>query len=122
VYGDVTEEYEQEREDLEAATRRLYREHPEIRRTALLSGERQVLRREKSAILDAVREGVVSDDVGERLLEEAAVKIERVDSGESTVSTADEGYEEFWRHRVDEFGLDIDGDEADEDDGEAGAQ
>jgi CPA1 family monovalent cation:H+ antiporter len=81
-------------------------ESPELRRTELLSGERQVLRREKSAIMDAIRSGVVSDDVGERLIEEVDIKLERVASGESTVRETEEGYEEFWRTRAAEFGLD----------------
>jgi CPA1 family monovalent cation:H+ antiporter len=112
VYEDFTQEYEREKEDLSEAIGRLQTTHPEIRRKELLSGERQVLQREKSAIMDAMRTGVVSDDVGERLLEEANIKLDRVSSGESTVGGRDdEGYEEFWRYRATQFGVDAELDE-----------
>jgi CPA1 family monovalent cation:H+ antiporter len=108
VYEDVAAEYEREKEDLNAAISHLLGEHPELRRESVLAGERQVLRREKSAITSAMRRGIVSDDVGERLLEEVDVKLEQVRSGETTVEGREEGYEEFWRRHVREFGLDVD--------------
>jgi len=67
--------------------------------------------------MDATRSGVISDDVGNRLLEEVDLKLDRVHSGETTVSEHEEGYEEFWRIRADEFGIeaaDLDGDEDEE--------
>jgi len=106
TYEEFTAEYGREKEALEEAIGELLSESPELRRTELLSGERQVLRREKSAIMDAIRSGVVSDDVGERLIEEVDIKLERVASGESTVRETEEGYEEFWRTHAAEFGLD----------------
>ncbi|MFB6353503.1 MAG: cation:proton antiporter, partial [Halobacteriales archaeon] len=105
TYEDFTAEYAREKDDLDAAIGELLTEHPEIRRRELLAGERQLLRREKSAIMDAVRSGVVSDDVGDRLLQEVDLKLDRVHAGESTVRERGEGYEEFWRRRADEFGL-----------------
>jgi CPA1 family monovalent cation:H+ antiporter len=66
-----------------------------------------VLRKEKSAIMDAVRTGVIASDVGDRLIEEADLKLDRVRSGESTVKETEEGYTEFWRQRAREFGLDV---------------
>lgn len=83
------------------------REHPELRRESVLADERQVLQEEKSALMDAMRRGVVSDDVGEGLLEEVDIKLDRVRSGETTVEGLEEGYEEFWRRRTREFGLDV---------------
>ncbi|RDI71014.1 Na+/H+ antiporter [Halopelagius longus] len=104
VYEDFTEEYEREREDLNEAIQELHATHPEIRRKELLTGERQLLQREKSAVMDAVRTGTVSDEVGEQLLEEVNIKLDRVSSGESTVGgREEEAYEEFWRHRAAEF-------------------
>ena len=108
VYRDFTAEYEREKEDLNDAISRLLRENPELRREELLVGERRVLQQEKSALMDAVRRGVLSDDVGNRLMEEVDVKLDLVDDGQSTVEQREEGYEEFWRSRAAEFGIDFD--------------
>ena len=120
VYEDFSAEYQKEREDLNDATSRLLRENPELRRERWLVGERRVLQQEKSAIMDAMRRGIVSDDIGDRLLEEADVKLDLVNDGESTVERREEGYEEFWRSQAVEFGIDFDIDTADVD-GEADA-
>ena len=109
VHEDFTAEYERERADLGRAIARLMREHPSLRRESLLAGERRVLREEKSAIMDAMRRGVISDDVGERLIEEVDLKLDRVRSGETTVEERGEGYEEFWRRRAEAFGLEVGG-------------
>jgi CPA1 family monovalent cation:H+ antiporter len=106
VYEDVRAEYGREMEDLDHAIATLLQDHPELRREQLLLGERRVLTDEKTAIVDAIREGIISDDVGEHLLEEVDIKLDRVLSGESTVRETEEGYEEFWRRRIREFGLD----------------
>ncbi|MFB6194658.1 MAG: Na+/H+ antiporter [Haloplanus sp.] len=106
TYEDFTAEYEREKQDLNAAIGELLNRQPELRRAELLTGERQVLQREKSAVMDAVRSGVISDDVGDRLLDEVDIKLDRVHSGESTVGESEESYEEFWRTRAAEFGLD----------------
>jgi CPA1 family monovalent cation:H+ antiporter len=105
VYEDFTTEYEREKDDLNEAISQLLDGHPDLRYEQLLTGERQLLQREKSAIMDAIRTGVVSDDIGERLLEEANLKIDLVRDGESTVQGTAEGYQEFWRARAAEHGL-----------------
>jgi CPA1 family monovalent cation:H+ antiporter len=107
VYEDFRAEYEREKGDLSEAIAQLLETNPELRREELLVGERRVLRREKSALMDAMRTGTVSDDVGRRLLEEVDLKLDRVEAGESTVTdrTHAEGYEEFWRSRAEEYGL-----------------
>ena len=107
VYDDFTTEYKQEKDDLRRAISQLMRENPDLRREELLIGERRLLRREKSAIQDAMRDGVIADDVGDRLLEEVDLKLDRVNDGVSTVDEREEGYEEFWRTQASEFGLDI---------------
>jgi len=107
VYADFTSEYEREKAQLNAAIAQLLEENPEIRREQLLAGERQVLQREKSAIMDAMRSGAVGDDVGDRLLEEVDLKLDYVTDGTSTVERREEGFEEFWRERAAEFGLDL---------------
>jgi CPA1 family monovalent cation:H+ antiporter len=107
VYDDFTAEYEEERDDLREAISQLMRENPDLRREELLVGERRLLQREKSAIQDAVQNGVISNDVGDRLLEEVDLKLDRVGDGRSTVDESEEAYEEFWRTQAAEFGLDI---------------
>jgi len=106
VHGDFTAEYRREKADLDDAIASLLESHPELRREQLLAGERRLLREEKSALMDAARTGVVSDEVAERLLEEVDLKLDRVRDRETTVERREEGYEEFWRDRADEFGLD----------------
>jgi CPA1 family monovalent cation:H+ antiporter len=113
VHTDFTAEYEREKEDLSEGISRLLRENPELRREELLVGERRVLQEEKSAIMDATRRGVVSDDIADRLLEEADVKLDLVNDGESTVEQLEEGYEEFWRSQAAEFGIDFEVETAD---------
>ncbi|QLG63493.1 Na+/H+ antiporter [Halorarum salinum] len=109
VYEDFRAEYGRERDALNEAIAELFAANPELRRERVLVGERQVLRREKSALLDAVRSGVVADDVGERLMEEVDLKLDLVDDGRSTVREDAEGYTEFWRERAESFGLDVPG-------------
>lgn len=105
VYDDFTTEYEREKEALNEAISQLLQEQPELRREQRLSGERRILRWEKSALMDAKRRGVISNSVSERLLEEVDLKLNRVREGESTVGGEVEGYEEFWRSKASEFGL-----------------
>ncbi|WP_254544501.1 Na+/H+ antiporter [Halomarina pelagica] len=107
VYQDFTDEYERELDDLQEAIATLLGDNPELRRERLLVGERQILQREKSAIMDAVRSGVVTDEVGKRLLDEVDLKLDQVRSGETTVERGEEGYTEFWRTRAAEHGLDV---------------
>ncbi|MFC5972752.1 Na+/H+ antiporter [Halomarina salina] len=107
VYQDFTNEYEREQQELQETIASLLSKNPELRRERLLVGERQVLQQEKSAVLDAVRSGVITDDVGDRLMDEVDLKLDQVHSGESTVETGEEGFAEFWRTRAHEFGLDV---------------
>ncbi|WP_435175301.1 cation:proton antiporter [Halorussus sp. AFM4] len=107
VYDDFRGEYEREKRDLNEAISQLLESNPALRREELLVGERRVLKQEKSALMDAMRNGTVSDDVGRRLIEEIDLKLDRVQSGESTVTdrAGEEGYEEFWRSRAADYGL-----------------
>ncbi|AUV81516.1 sodium:proton antiporter [Salinigranum rubrum] len=114
VYEDFEAEYGNEQEDLSGAIARLFERHPELRTEQLLMGERRVLQQEKSALIDAVRSGLIASDVGDRLTEEVDLKLDSVRSGESTVKEVEEGYTEFWRERAREFGLDV----GDADDGD----
>jgi CPA1 family monovalent cation:H+ antiporter len=113
VYRDFTAEYESEKAELNRAISALLEEYPEIRRKELLVGERRILKREKSEIMDAIRTGVLSDDVGGRLLEEVNLKLSQVGEGQSTVKrlAAEPGepdaFQEFWREEAEDFGLDV---------------
>ncbi|WP_424004690.1 cation:proton antiporter [Haloarcula salina] len=107
VYDRFTTEYEREKDQLNEAIATLMRDNPELRQEQILAGERRLLRREKSALMDATRNGVISGDVGDELIEEIDIKLDRVQDGEQTVSESEESYEEFWRQRVEEFGLDL---------------
>jgi len=105
VYDGFTAEYGREKSDLSDAIAELLQENPELRREQLMTGERQVLQREKAAVSEAIRRGVVSDDAGDSLLEEIDLKLDYVRDGRSTVEKRAEGFEEFWRRRAREFGL-----------------
>ncbi|MFC4553339.1 MULTISPECIES: Na+/H+ antiporter [Halorussus] len=109
VYEDFRAEYQREKDDLSGAISQLLTSNPELREEELLVGERRVLKREKSAVMDAMRNGTISDDVGHRLLEELDLKLDRVQTGESTVThdPEEEGFQEFWRARAAEYGLDM---------------
>jgi CPA1 family monovalent cation:H+ antiporter len=105
TYREFTAEYEREKADLEAAIRELLETYPDLRREEIRAGERQLLRREKAAIMDAARTGVVADDVAEHLREEVDLKLERLRSGTSTVAADEEEFEEFWRSRAAKLGI-----------------
>jgi CPA1 family monovalent cation:H+ antiporter len=112
TYREFTAEYDREKADLEAAMQELLDVHPELRHEEILAGERQLLRREKAAITDAARDGVLADDVADCLLDEVDIKLDRVRAGESTVDARYEEFEEFWRTRA--AALDIDAVEIEE--------
>jgi len=105
TYREFTAEYEREKADLEAAIRELLETYPDLRREEIRAGERQLLRREKAAIMDAARTGVVADDVAEHLREEVDLKLDRLRSGTSTVAADEEEFEEFWRSRAAKLGM-----------------
>jgi CPA1 family monovalent cation:H+ antiporter len=107
VYERFTSEYEKEKADLNQTIARLLEEHPELRDRERMTGERQLLRRERAAIHDAEHEGLIATDVAGELLNEVNLKLERVRTGETTVleSPEREGYEEYWRGRAREHDI-----------------
>ena len=113
VYENFDREYQREKDELEETIAELLEAYPKLRHEQLLTGERQVLQQEKSAILDASRKGIIADEVAEELLEETNLKLDRVHESQSMVEGEVEGYEEFWRSRVEEFGLEIEEQRAD---------
>jgi CPA1 family monovalent cation:H+ antiporter len=105
TYREFTAEYEREKADLAAAIQELLETYPDLRREEIRAGERQLLRREKAAIMDAASTGVVTDDVAEHLREEVDLKLDRLGTGKSTVAADEEEFEEFWRSRAAELGI-----------------
>lgn len=82
LYEEIREEYGREKRRLEDRLSRLLERHPSVRRRAALDGQRRVLESEKSAIMDAIRSGVVGGEDGSRLLETIDAELERVERGE----------------------------------------
>ncbi len=110
VFDRFTTEYETEKRDLNDAISHLLANHPELRQQQALDSERQLLKMERAAINDAAHEGLIAADVADELLQEVNLKLDRVQGGETTVIglPEEEGYEEYWRQRIDEYGLDLD--------------
>jgi monovalent cation:H+ antiporter, CPA1 family len=81
LYEEIHEEYDREKHRLEERLSRLLARHPSVRRRAALDGQRRVLESEKSAIMDAIRSGVVDAEDGDRLLETIDAELERVEQG-----------------------------------------
>ncbi|WP_435362103.1 cation:proton antiporter [Haloarchaeobius sp. DFWS5] len=107
VYNRFTSEYEAEKEDLSRAISQLLEQNPTIRDREQLVGERQILKREQSAIKSAELNGILTSDIAERLLQEVDLKLDQVHQGETTVlrDPDTEGYDEFWRSEARERGL-----------------
>ena len=124
VFERFTTEYEVEKEDLNDTISHLLADHPELRERQALDNERQLLNMEHAAIQDAEHEGLIATDVADDLLQEVNLKLDRVQSGQTTVigEPEEEGYEEYWRRRVDEYGIDLDSVGDDDDDGAAQAR
>jgi len=110
VYQEFVDEYETEKDDLHEGIRRLLEQHPEIREEEVIIGERRVLTQEKTAIMDAMRSGIIGDDVGEQLLDDVDLKLDRVESGEKAIAEETER-QQYWRNRLTEFGIDLDAEE-----------
>jgi len=109
VYQRFRREYGRERAELRAVVRTLLEVEPSLLQQELLRSERQVLRAEESAIVEAELDGQIPTDVADELIGEVRLKEDLVQQGQTTV-TSDverEGFEEFWRRRVREFGLSI---------------
>jgi monovalent cation:H+ antiporter, CPA1 family len=81
LYEEIHEEYDREKRRLEERLSRLLARHPSVRRRAALDGQRRVLESEKSAIMDAIRSGIVDAEDGDRLLETIDAELERVEQG-----------------------------------------
>ncbi|MFB6284942.1 MAG: cation:proton antiporter [Halobacteria archaeon] len=105
VYDEFLSKYEKEKRHLDKALSKLLEKHPDIRSEQFLNKEKQVLLKEKGAILDAARDGTIGEDVADDLLEEIDIKLDNVSAGRSTIG--EDGFDEFWRKRLEEYDLDF---------------
>lgn len=108
VYQEFVEEYSREKEELRTAISNLLKEYPDINEEQRLMSERKVLKKEKSALISAIRDGSIPSNIGEELIQEVNIKIEQVNEGESTVvadSLGEEQFEEEWRIQAKDMGL-----------------
>jgi len=107
IPAEVYERFETEKRQLDETISELLEEHPEIRDRERIVGERQLLKRERSAVKTAELDGLLSADIAVELVEETNLKLDRVNRGESTVTAVreGEGYDEFWRPEARDFGV-----------------
>ncbi|MDY6778263.1 MAG: cation:proton antiporter [Candidatus Nanohaloarchaea archaeon] len=106
VYETFKDRYRAEKDELNQYISRVLAENPGLQEEEITLGERRALNQEKSAVKDAMRSGIISEDVGERLLEEINLQIDRAESGENTVDYhREEEPEWFWQDLVEEHGL-----------------
>ncbi|MCI0398968.1 MAG: Na+/H+ antiporter [Chloroflexi bacterium] len=70
VWQAMAEVYTEEIRQRDRALRQLLREHPELEQEFVLQGREDVLRAERSAINDAARRGLISEEVYDALIEE----------------------------------------------------
>ncbi len=86
--------YSAQKRDLNSSISNLLDAHPHLREKEKLAAEREIIRREILGIKTAMERGIVSTDVGNRLLEEAERRLERVVEGQRTF---DADSETVWR-------------------------
>ncbi|MFC7203058.1 cation:proton antiporter [Haloferax namakaokahaiae] len=101
VFEDVTEVYRRERSELRRAIESLLETHPDIREHEERLGQHQILVAESVAIRDAVQRGEIRSDVGERLLADVDVELDRVLTDEWTIEKPHPaGYTPYWRRQL----------------------
>ena len=105
VFEDVTAVYRSERTELEAALESVLDQYPDIRRHEERLGKRRILVAEHQAIREAVQRGEISKDVGERLLDDVKVDLDRALTDEWSVTELT-GFTPYWRQQLETVGLD----------------
>ncbi|WP_411966049.1 cation:proton antiporter [Haloferax sp. YSMS24] len=106
VFEDITSVYKRERRELETAIERLLDRHPDIRAHEERLGQHRILIAEYEAINGAIQRGEISNDVGERLLEDVTVELERVLTDEwTTEEPLPGGYTPYWRRQLERVGV-----------------
>ncbi|WP_266082001.1 cation:proton antiporter [Haladaptatus caseinilyticus] len=101
AYEDLTTVSKRERAKLEAAIKSLLDQHPEIERHEERLGQHRILVAEHDAIEDAIQRGEISKDVGERLLADVEVELDRVQADRWTVEEpTPPGFTPYWRKQL----------------------
>lgn len=111
IFDDVTAVYHGERVELEAAIESLLDSHPDIREHEERLGQRRILVAEFEAITEAIQQGRISTDVGDRLLADVKVELDRVSSGEHQREEPGIWRESpYWRQQLERVGIATAGD------------
>ncbi|KYH24213.1 K(+)/H(+) antiporter NhaP2 [Halalkalicoccus paucihalophilus] len=101
IFEDVTAIYRRERAELEAAIESLLDQYPDIRRHEERLETRRILTAEHEAIHEAIQRGEISKDVGERLLDDVKVELDRTLTDEWTVpEPTPTGFTPYWRQQL----------------------
>ncbi|CQR52114.1 MULTISPECIES: cation:proton antiporter [Haloferax] len=106
VFDDLTATYKRERLELEAAIESLLARYPDIREHEERLGRHRILIAEFEAIRGAIKRGEISQEVGDRLLRDVEADIDHALSDEGTVPGPRPGRDPYWRHQLEQVGLD----------------
>ncbi len=86
-YEDIVTRYAIQKRRLNRSISELLDEHPHLREKEELAAESEIVRREILGIRTAVERGIISADVGDRLLAETERRLERVDADKHVLDT-----------------------------------
>ena len=101
AYEDLSTVSKRERAELEAAIKSLLDQYPEIERHEERLGQHRILVAEHDAIEDAIQRGEINRDVGERLLADVEVELDRVQADRWTVEDpTPPGFTPYWRKQL----------------------
>jgi CPA1 family monovalent cation:H+ antiporter len=91
VWTGLRDEYDQTSQNLAEEMVQLYAEHPDLEREVLLRARREALRAERGALGDALRQGLIADDVYRELVGDVDQRLEALALiSEATTSPAEE--------------------------------
>jgi CPA1 family monovalent cation:H+ antiporter len=91
VWTGLRDEYNQTSQNLAEEMVQLYAEHPDLEREVLLRARREALRAERGALGDALRQGLIADDVYRELVGDVDQRLEALALiSEATTSPAEE--------------------------------
>ncbi|WP_148416588.1 sodium:proton antiporter [Haloferax sp. KTX1] len=111
VFDDLTTAYKRERLELEAAVESLLARYPDIREHEERLGRHRILIAEFEAIRGAIKRGEIGQEVGDRLLRDVEADIDHALSDEGTVPGSRPGRDPYWRHQLEQVGLDAERDD-----------
>jgi hypothetical protein len=79
VWAGLRDDYRQDQKQLVEEMNQLFHEHAELEREMLLQARREALQAERVALGDALRRGLLSDDVYEKLSSDIDHRLEALD-------------------------------------------